>query len=137
MSGYSLIELAISVAGIAVLVAFSWMLGAMRGVAVTRESAAERLAFDEPDFRASEWRLGVDGRCAAAMSADVQETALVFAVGDGLVSRRFRLGAVGVRLSGDAIEFSMGEPSLQVVRLVAPDKNVAEQWILTFAGRRL
>lgn len=137
MTGNALIDLAISLAGVAILIGLSWLLGAMRSVAVTSEAAIERLAFDEPDFKIGEWFFGADNKSAAAMSADGHETALVFAVGDGLATRRFRHGAIGIEKSGTMLEFRMGEPSLRRVRLVAPDETAAEHWILRLAGRRL
>lgn len=129
--------MAVSFVGIAILVALSWLLGAWRSASVTRAAAAERLAFDEPDFKVGEWFVSADGKSAAAISADGQETALVFAMGDGLVSRRFRHGSVGVRQAGAVIEFAMREPSLRAVRVTAPDEAAAARWVLSLAGPRL
>ncbi len=137
MTGNLAIDLAISLAGIAVLVALSLALGAMRSAVVTLDTAAERLAFDEPDFLPREWMVGMDGKSAAALSAGGDETALVFAVGDGFASRRFRRGKVGLEKDGAAIIFRLGEPSRGTVTLAAPDEAVAAQWLLRLAGRRL
>ncbi|MCB2099048.1 MAG: hypothetical protein AB7F91_14315 [Parvularculaceae bacterium] len=137
MSEGMLIELAVSLAGIAILIAVSWLLGAMKSVAVTEEAAQDRLAFDEPDFDVGEWFFGADGKGAAAVSADGSETAVVFANGDGLGTRRFRHGSVGVERHGTIIEFRMREPSLRAVRVVATDETTAEQWVLSLAGARL
>lgn len=137
MTGNLLIDLAISFAGIVVLVGVSFLFGAMRSATVTDRAAAERLAFDEPDFRAGEWLIGADGKSAAALSADSAETALVFAVGDRLASRRFRHGAIGLEREGATVIFRVSEPSLPRVRLTAPDEHSAEQWVLRLAGRRL
>lgn len=137
MTGNALIDLAISLAGVAILIGLSWLFGAMKSVVVTKETAIERLAFDEPDFKPGEWFVGADAKSAAARSADGHETALVFAVGDGLATRRFRHGAVSIEKSGTSLAFRIGEFSLRRVRLVAPDDAAAEHWILRLAGPRL
>ena len=46
MSKGTLIEIAISFFGIAILIGVSWLFGAMRSAVVTKEAAAERLARD-------------------------------------------------------------------------------------------
>ena len=137
MATETLIYLGASLLGVALLVGVSWLLGAMRSAEVTESAAADRLSFDEPDFRSGEWFIGADGKSAAARSEDGAETALVFAVGDGLGTRRFRHGAVGVELHENILEFALGEPSLRKVRLAAPDPAAAAQWVLKLAGARL
>ena len=133
----TLIEIAISLSGIAILIGLSWALGATRSAAVTIDSAVDRLAFDEPDFKPGVWFIGADGKSAAAASVDGHETALVFAVGDGLATRRFARGAVGVETAETSLLFKMGEPSLRTLRLVAPDESAAADWVLRLAGPRL
>jgi hypothetical protein len=137
VTGNIIFDLAISLGGVAVLIGLSCLLGAMRSIPVTTESAIERLAFDEPDFKAGEWFIGADRKSAAAASVAGDETALVFAVGDGLATRRFRHGAVSIEKSGSMLVFRMGEPSLRQLRLTAPDEDAAEQWVLRLAGPRL
>lgn len=131
------IEIAISFVGIAILIGISWALGAMRSIAVDETNARDRLAFDEPDFVPVAWYVGADGKSAAALSEDGGEIALVFAVGDGLATRRFRHGAVSVEKSGTSILFQMREPALRQVRLDATDESVAAQWVLRLAGAQL
>ena len=75
MSSDLLIEFAVSLVGVAFLVGVSWLLGGMKSVKVTGEAAADRLSFDEPDFRIGEWFVAADERAAAAISADGGETA--------------------------------------------------------------
>lgn len=130
-------EIAVSLAGIAVLVLVSWFLGALRTAKVTQEAAAERLAFDEPDFAQGDWLVGTDGISAAAVSADGAEGALVFVIGDGLGTRRFRRGGVAVERSGAILAFKTSEPSLPKVRVSAPDEATAARWVLTLAEPRL
>jgi len=131
------IEIAISFVGIAILIGISWALGALRTITVEEINARDRLAFDEPDFDPAAWLIGVDGRSAAALSADGLEIALVFAVGDGLATRRFRHGAVRVEKSGSSILFRIREPALRRVRLEAADDSAAAQWVLRLAGAKL
>ena len=133
----TLIEIAISLSGIAILIGLSFALGATRAVAVTEGLATDRLAFDEPDFKPGEWFVDVDGKSAAARSVDGHETAVVIAVGDGLATRRFRHGAVGIEKSGTTLLFNLGEPALRTLRLVAPDESAAVHWVLRLAGPRL
>lgn len=137
MTGNAILDLLISIAGVALMIGLSFALGALRSVAVTKEAAEERLSFDEPDFKAGSWFVGADNKSAAALSADGGETALVFAVGDGLATRRFSHGAVGVEKTGTTLIFRLGEPSLPRLRLNASDESVAEQWVLRLAGPRL
>lgn len=132
-----LLELTISVIGVAVLVGVSWLLGGLKTISVTQESAADRLSFDEPDFDVGEWFVGADGKAAAALAADRSEIALVFVIGDGLGTRRFRHGSVGVERHGATIHFRLNEPSLNAVRVAAGDASLAEQWVLSLAGARL
>ena len=137
MTGDLVFDLAISVAGIIVLVAVSWLLGGLRSAEATREKAAERLSFDEPDFAAGEWLIGADGKAAAAISADGREIALVFAVGDGLATRRFDRDKVVAEQKDSAVVFRPGEPSLSRLKLAAPDAATAEQWFLRLSPRRI
>lgn len=137
MTGNVAIDLAISLAGILVLVGVSYLLGGWRTATVTAEAAIARLRLDEPDFAPGEWMVGADGRCAAAVSGDRREIALVFAVGDKFASRRFRRGAVSIEKQAAAIIFRMKEPSLRLVRLIAPDPASLEGWLLHLAGPRL
>jgi hypothetical protein len=137
MSYDLLIEFVVSMIGVAFLVGVSWLFGAMKSVRVTCDAAADRLAFDEPDFRVDEWFIGADQKAAAAVSADGGETALVFSIGDGLGTRRFRHGAISVERHGVCLDFQLREPSLKLVRLAAPDERSAEHWVLQLAGARL
>lgn len=137
MTGDPLLDLAISVGGIALLAAAFILAGATRRVTVTEANAGERLAFDEPDFSPAGWIVSGDGKAAATTSRDGRETAVVFAAGDGLVTRRFRHGAVSLEKHGTEILLMLNEPSKRRVRLVAPSDDAAEEWILRLAGPRL
>jgi hypothetical protein len=137
MTGNLVVDLAISLAGIVILVGVSFVFGGWRTAAVTEDAAKARLRLDEPDFVQKEWMIGVDGGCAAAVSGDRHEIALVFAVGDKLASRRFRRGAVSIEKQAGAIIFRMKEPSLRKIRLLAANEADVERWLLRLAGPRL
>lgn len=81
--------------------------------------------------------IGADGKSAAILSADGAETALIFAIGDALATRRFRHGAIGLEKHGEVIEFHLNEPSKRAVLLKAADRKAAEEWLLRLAGPRL
>jgi len=137
VTGNLAIDLVISLVGIMVLVGISYLLGAMRSVIITSDAALDRLAFDEPDFRPGFSMIGEDGKAAAIIAADDRETAVVFAVGDGVATRRFRHGAVSLEKHGAVIEFVLNEPSKRAVQLRAADSQVAEEWLLRLAGPTL
>ncbi|HBK91444.1 MAG TPA: hypothetical protein DDZ68_07220 [Parvularcula sp.] len=129
-----LIELVLSIAGVGLLVAVSWMLGAWRNAFVTANAAADRLAFDEPDFAAREWLVGADGKAAAARSADGAEIALVFALGDSFATRRLARRQARVEQRGAALRFALGEVSRRAVYLTAPDEAAARRWLSLLTG---
>ncbi len=105
------------------------MLGAWRDVRVTEAAAAEKLAFDEPDFRAAAWFVGADGKSAAAVSADGEEVALVFVVGDSYATRRLVRSAVRAEQAEAVLRFRLGEASRPTVLLLAPDAATSQHWL--------
>lgn len=127
MTGDLTFDLLISVAAIAIMVGISWLMGAWRNVPVDEASAAERLAFDEPDFVPVRWMVGADGKAAAALSA-IGEAAFVFAVGDSLATRRLSLGAYKVNCEGEAVVAAFPDPSKPAIRLRAPSAEEAAEW---------
>jgi len=129
-----LIELGLSLAGVGVLVAATYFLGAWRTARVTLEAAAERLKFDEADFEPRDWLIGADGMAAAAISRDGAELALVFAMGDDFATRRMKRSAARLEREGAAIIFNLKEPSRRAVRVTAPDEDAAAQWFLRLGG---
>ncbi|MFN0022799.1 MAG: hypothetical protein ACKVS5_02765 [Parvularculaceae bacterium] len=130
MTASLVLELIGSLAGVAILVGVSYWLGAWRNASVTLENASDRLAFDEPDFKAGAWLIGRDGRSAAAVSADRAEIALIFALGDGLATRRFNRKTARLSVEGAGLVVHLGEPSRRAVRLAGASAQDAEQWLL-------
>lgn len=131
MTGNLYLDLLISFAGIAVLVGVSFALGGWRSAKVDETTARDRLAFDEPDFAVGEWLFSEDGKTAAAISADGEEVAYVFAVGDGVATRRMRKGAVPVEAAGETVTVRLGDASIGRLRLAVRDDEAAVRW----AGR--
>ena len=87
MTGNLYIDLAISVAGIAVLVALARVMFANVDVEISEQAAVERLAFDEPDFVPGDWLIDKGNGVALARNTD-GEIAIIKAMGDGLLTRR-------------------------------------------------
>ncbi|MEZ5895805.1 MAG: hypothetical protein R3C40_11175 [Parvularculaceae bacterium] len=128
MTGDLYLDLAISLAGVGLVVLISYVLGAWRTVKVTESAAADRLAFDEPDFAPGVWMTGVDGAAAAARAKAGGEIALVFPLGDRLVSRRLSAPAVKCAVQADAVVIDLREPSKRAIRLVAASSQQAGEW---------
>lgn len=139
MTGNVLIDLLISITGVAVLVGVSWALGAFRTVKTDLAAAADRVAFDEPDFRPAEWLFDEGAAAAAALSEDGREVVFVFGVGDKLGSRRMRVGAVPVTLDGTSVSAQTGDVTRGRIRLRAPDADTAARWArrLSFPGDKI
>lgn len=131
------IELAVSAGITAALVAISFFLGAWRSVKVGEASARDRLAFDEPDFEIGEMLIGADGRAAVAIDRTGREGAVVFALGDGLSTRRFRLGAVEAGATDRALRLALHDLSKWRVEVAAPDAGVAADWARRIKGAPL
>lgn len=131
MTGNLLLDLVISLAGVALLVFVAFLLGATRTLTLDRATAEERLAFDEPDFRPGDWLVGRDGRAAIALSESGAETAVVFVNGDGLGVRRFPTGRLRIERGGDSVVVLLGDISRGKVAVAAADAAEAEAW----AGR--
>jgi hypothetical protein len=134
MTGSLFLDLLISVGGVALLIALSWLLGGLRSVRVDETAATERLAFDEPDFAPADWLTSADGCAAAAISRDGRDAAVVFAVGDRLATRRFKAGAVAVHVDGRSVAVLLGDVSRPKIALLAPDADAANRWARRLRG---
>lgn len=128
MTGDLAIDLAISLAGIALMVGVSFLIGAWRSAPVSEAAARERLAFDEPDFKAHRWIISRDGKAAAAVSGGGEEAAFVFSHGDRLATRRLPRGAFKVRREGGEVVAELADPSKPKLRLIARNSEEAADW---------
>ena len=134
MTGNLYLDLAISLGGVAILVAVSFALGAWRSAPLDEAAARDRLAFDEPDFVVGEWLFGADGKAAVAVSQDGRELGLLRLLGDGLATRRIRKGAAPVVAKGAEIVIALGDPSIAKFRLKAADEKAAAAWAGRLSG---
>lgn len=134
MTGNLYLDLLVSFGGVAVLVAVSFLLGAWKSASIDESAARDRLAFDEPDFRPAEWLFSSDGKSAAALSGDGAEAAFIFALGDGLATRRTKLGTVPVSVEGERVVVKLCDPSKWVLKLAAGSPEEAARWAGRLSG---
>jgi len=131
MTGNIIIDLAISLGGIAFLLGISVLLGAWRTPPLIRREAEARLAFDEPDFQPTGWLMDEAGGMALATS-EQGEIALVFRMGDNFATRRSLVTAVQANLDGE--DLCLRVPGLaRIVRLKTDSRAIAVQWLGVFA----
>ena len=124
-------DLAISVIGIAILVGLARIVFAKPASPLTAASAADRLAFDEPDFGPVAWALDLSNGAALARN-NAGELAIVTAHGDGLVTRRFAKGvARGDFADGRLIIHSTDHTWRDVVIEMSADE--ARAWLSRMA----
>lgn len=123
-----LIEIAISAAVTAALIAISYFLGAWRSVSVDESSARDRIAFDEPDFHVGAILVGSDGKAAIALDEGRGEGALVFALGDGVATRRFKLGSLSATAEKSTLTIALRDVSKWRVRIDAASSAAAVEW---------
>jgi hypothetical protein len=136
MTGNLLFDLLISAGGVAALVALSFALGALKSATVDEAVARERLSFDEPDFQPARWLVDAKGRAAAAIDHRGGEAAFVFAIGDGVGTRRMRLGAVNASAEGSAVTVLLGDLTRRKLLLAAPTENAAKEWAALLQGQK-
>lgn len=123
MTGNLIIDSLISLAAIAFMVAMAWVFFRSPPGPVTEENAAERLAFDEPDFRPVNWLADREGRAVIAESAG-GDVAIVSRLGLDLVTRRFPAGAMRVSEEDGALVVRPSDPGSR--RLVIEADGAAE-----------
>lgn len=115
MTGDPILDLVVSLAGVGALVGLAFLLGATKTLVVDEAAARERLAFDEPDFCPGDWLIDGRGRSAVSLSADRAEAAVVFGVGDGLATRRFRIGGAPTAFDGRRLVIRLDDISKSLV----------------------
>lgn len=136
MTGNLALDLLISAGGVALIVLISVLLGAWKTVRLDEASARGRLELDEPDFQPSDLLVGADGKAALAIGAN-GDAALVFALGDGLATRRFKPGDYQVKAAGADVELNLRDPSKWRVRLAAGSPEAAAGWAGRLSGRAI
>lgn len=108
MTGDPLLDLLISVLGVALLVGVCAALGGWRTAALVGEAdAAARLHAELPDFHPTRWVIAGDGLSALAMGED--DVVVLRVLGDGTAVRRAPRAVVSDR--GDRLRVDVGDPS--------------------------
>ncbi len=128
MTGNLYLDLAISLGGIAFVVGVSALLGGIKTMRVTAAAAAERAAFDEPDFAPGEWLVDIIGR-AAVTRAETGELLLAFRLGDHVATRRGGAETFRPVQHGAEIILKLDEPGLGAVTLMTQSDAEAAQWV--------
>jgi len=127
LTGNTLLDLAISVAGVALLVGLAWAIFRGGSLKFDRAAAADRLAFDEPDFAPVDWIIDENSRVALARNA-AGELALVVAHGDGLVTRRLAPGDDRANYADGFLTIARVDHTSRAARLPLPE-NEAAVWL--------
>jgi len=135
LTGNVLIDLAISLTGIAILVGLARAIFGSAQQPLNAASAASRLAFDEPDFAPVAWV--VDEAAGAAIARNgAGEIALIKAAGDGLATRRAKAGAFSCAHSGAVLTIASPDLTFGGVTVTAANEAEAMQWALHIAGEK-
>ncbi len=124
MTGNLLLDSLISLSAIAFMVAVAWVVFRAPPGPVTQQAAAERLAFDEPDFRPRQWLIDREGRAAIA-EGNSGDIALVSRLGLDLVTRRFPAAAVRAEAADGALVVLPNDPGSRKLVIAA---DGAAEW---------
>jgi len=133
LTGNVLIDLAISLTGIAILVGLSRLIFGKSAEPLSQRRAANRLAFDEPDFAPVAWVVDVTAGAAIARNG-AGEIALIKAAGDGLATRRAGAGAFSCAREGAVLTIAPPDLTYGGVTVTAANEAEAMQWALHIAG---
>ncbi len=131
MTGNVLIDLAISLGGVILLVGLARVIFGARRAVVNEAAAAERLAFDEPDFVPDAWLAGEGGAVAVSRAG---EAALVVTLGDGLATRRVRLADLRSRRDGADVVIEAPDHAFPRLVVTAASEEDAERWTARLAA---
>ncbi|WDI31329.1 hypothetical protein PUV54_15375 [Hyphococcus flavus] len=129
MTGNLLLDSLVSLGAIGLMVLLAWVMFRAPLKPVTEEEAAERLRFDEPDFKPVSWLIDEKGRAAFAEGED-GDYALVSRLGVDLVTRRYPAIAVNAAEEGGALVLKPLDPGSSTVRLHTAD---AATWARKFS----
>lgn len=134
MTGNALIDLAISIIGIALLVALARVIFPRAGAAAISEKAVrDRLAFDEPDFQIEALLLDAPHGAALALGK-TDDIALVKKAGDGLVTRRAHRGQLQCDRDGAQLRLGISDHSFRSFAINADSDAEAQHWAVRIAG---
>ncbi len=133
MTGNVVLDLAISVAGIVILVGLARIIFAGAGTLIDQSSAERRLVFDEPDFAPVAWAIDQTAGVALARN-DAEEIALVFAHGDGLATRRIAAHDANVHYAEGRLTIDRADHTSRSAS-VAMTPDEAEVWLACVDAR--
>lgn len=127
MTGNVVIDLAISLTGVVILVALARVIFGKVDAPFALDAVRERLAFDEPDFKAVDWLIDESAKAALARN-EAGEIAIVTAHGDGLVTRRIAAGRMRAhygegKLTVDPVDHTTGRAHF------VTDGETARAWL--------
>lgn len=118
MTGDLLTDSAISLGAILLIVLATRLAFRHQSPLVTEAVAAERLAFDEPDFDPARWLFDDNWRGAVAES-DSGEYAIIVRLGADLVTRRFKTAQASVK--DNELIIRPPDPGGVTARILAPE----------------
>jgi hypothetical protein len=122
MTGNPILDLAISIAGVSLLVLLARLMFGPGGRGIERAAAAERLGFDEPDFEPTDWLIG-EGAALARNNAG--ELAVVIVHGDGLVTRRLGAASPAPFYKDGALSVPRSDNTARDVHFTLPESQAA------------
>lgn len=126
MTGNILVDLGIALGGVLLLAALARAVFGTVSIAMTQSAAAERLAFEEPDFEPAAWL--VDEKAGAAVARnDAGDIATIVAQGDRFVVRRLSRDAPGIHYTEGRLHIAPPDHTSRPV-LVAVDPDKAGEW---------
>lgn len=125
MTGNFWIDNAISAAGIAFVVFVVFIAFRKKSEPLTRERACARIAFDEPDFEATEWLIDEHANAALAMNGK-GEFVLARGMGDDVLTRRFRAGDAIVAQENGRLIIKLRDISVPAIGMTVGER--AEPW---------
>ena len=133
MTGNTVLDLIISVAGVTLLVLLARMLFGGGALVFNKAAVEDRLCFDEPDFSPADWIIDEAARAALARNEN-NEVALIVANGDGLAIRRFQSpDALSARYANGVLSLTPHDHTSRKVTLSAPDIEAqpleGRQWL--------
>ena len=126
MTGNTVLDLAISLGGIAFLLVLIRWLFPLGSAIITEKSALERLAFDEPDFKPHAWLIDQSGMSALALSDG--EAALIKRNGVDLATRRTELNTLRVDCDGALLTVSVDDATFPPMHVTAGTNEEAAHW---------
>ncbi|MEM8937164.1 MAG: hypothetical protein AAGC77_12220 [Pseudomonadota bacterium] len=133
MTGNIALDLLIAAIAIAAITGLARFLFGADAIRLDAAAAQERLAFDEPDFKPTDWLVDAEGRAAAAVNT-TGEIAIVRAIAGGAVTRRASSGQLNAGYDGALLLIQAADLGFAETRLMAASHEEALRWALRING---